>query len=520
MDRFSEQVGGTARGPAAERVRETVTHEAAEEFILPDYLPEIRKILSCTAEALPENKYVDGPCVESSGLVVYSVLYLGNGPELCSAPLQSEYSVKIRVRGGTEGVGARDVGVTTVCESVSCRATGPRSLTLVAKLVTNVLATGRKSAEPAVTAASGGETADPTPADLISIEYLRRPVRCSAARFYGTSGDVSGEFSVPAAQGDGEIVAPAVVRCTGTAYVTDAAWDGGGLRVKGEVRVRALTSGSDGKYFSVDSSAPFEERIDPGAEFSPDGDAAGAAFARLASLTVDDAGGGRFAWTAEYDIDGEIWETGDGEAVCDAFSTACSDETEFVDVDAVRFAGGIDATFSAGSSVPAPSARNRTVVTSSGKVTGCRAEVRDDGTVVFTGNCTVTAVTAGDGAASPEEVTFPVRYERSVPALAGDAGSNGAPDVRWVMKVISTGARLDGDKLSADAEIAVEASVTARERIRAVSGVILKKDEPAETDGNVIRLYYPDEGETAWDIAKRYRVSPDSVSGDNPVVIS
>ena len=86
--------------------------------------------------------------------------------------------------------------------------------------------------------------------------------------------------------------------------------------------------------------------------------------------------------------------------------------------------------------------------------------------------------------------------------------------------MISTGARLDGDKLSADAEIAVEASVTARERIRAVSGVILKKDEPAETDGNVIRLYYPDEGETAWEIAKRYRVSPDSVSGGNPVVIT
>ena len=519
MDRFSEQVGGTARGPAAERVRETVTHEAAEEFTLPDYLPEIRKILSCSAEALPENKYLDGPRVESSGLVVYSVLYLGDGPELCSAPLQSEYSVKVPVRGGTEGLGARDVGVTTYCESASCRATGPRSMTLSAKLVTNVLATGRESAEPDLTATSGGEIADPAPADLVTMEYLRRPVRCSAARFYGTTGDVSGEFSVPAPQGDGEIVTPAVVRCTGAAYVTDAAWDGGGLRVRGEVRVRALTSGSDGKYLSVDSSAPFEERIDPGAEFSPEGDVGGAAFARLASLAVSDAGGGRFTWTAEYDIDGEIWETGDGEAVCDAYSTACADEVTFVDVDAVRFAGGMNATFSAGSSAPAPSSRDRTVITSSGKVTGCRAEVRDDGTVIFTGNCTVTAVTAGDGAASSEEVTFPVRYERSAPALARDADAKAAPDVRWVMKVISATARIDGDKLSADAEIALEASAAARERVRAVSAVKLRKDEPTETDGNAIRLYYPDEGETPWDIAKKYRVSPGSVSGENPVVI-
>lgn len=518
MDRFDNSGGGT-RGPATERIRETAFHEETEEFTLPDYLPEIRKILSCTAEALPENKYVDGPSVESSGIVVYSVLYLGDGPELCSAPLQSEYSVKTAARGGTEGLGARDVGITTVCDSVICRATGPRALTVTSKLVTSVLATGRERSEPDVSAVSGGETSDPTPADLMSMEYLRRPVRCSTARFYGTTGDVSGEFTVPTRAGEEEIVSPAVIRCTGAAHVTDVTATGNGLTVKGEVRVRTLMSDSDGKYFSVDSSAPFEERIDAGGDFRPDGDCGGAAFARLASLSVSDAGGGRFGWTAEYDIDGEIWETCDGETVRDAYSVKYEDEADMTDVDAVRFACGIDATFSAGASAPAGQSRDKTVISSSGKVTGCRAEVRDDGTVIFTGTCTVTAILAGDGAASAEEVTFPVRYERSAAALAREPGAVVTPDVRAVMKVISTTARIDGDKLSADAEIAIEASAAARERIRTVSGVTLKKDEPAEVDGNVIRLYYPDEGETPWDIAKRYRVSPESVSGDNPVVI-
>ncbi len=517
MDRFDVKEAG-AGGVAAERIRETAAREVTEEFTLPDYLPEIRKILSCTAEPLPENKYVDGPSVESSGIVVYSVLYLGDGPELCSAPLQSEYSVKIPVRGGTDGLGARDAGVMTSCDAVTCRATGPRTLTVTSKIVTSVLATVHERAEPSVTAVSGGEKIDPTPADLMSMEYLRRPVRCSTARFYGTTGDVSGELAVPSRAGEEEIVAPAVVRCTGAAHVTDVTAAGNGLSVKGEVRVRVLMSGPDGKYFSVDSSAPFEDRIDPGGDFSPEADSGGAAFARLASLSVGDAGGGRFTWTAEYDIDGEIWETRDGEAVCDAYSVKYADEPDLTDVDAVRFICGIDATFSAGSSVPAGQSRGKTVISSTGRVTGCRADVRDDGTVVFSGNCTVTAILAGDGSASSEDVTFPVKYERSAPAH--DSGISVAPDVRAVMKVISSSARLDGDRLSADAEIAIEASASARERIRTVSGVTLKKDEPAETDGNVIRLYYPDEGETAWDIAKRYRVSPESVSGDNPTVIT
>ncbi len=519
MDRF-DNGGGGARGPASERIRETVTHEATEEFTLPDYLPEIRKILSCAAEALPENKYVDGPQVESSGIVVYSVLYLGDGPELCSAPLQSEYSVKVPVRGGTEGVGARDAGVTTVCDSVVCRATGPRTLTVTTKLVTSVLATGRERAEPDVTAVSGGETADPTPADLMSMEYLRRDVRCSTARFYGTTGDVSGEFTVPVRSGEEEISAPAVVSCTGAAHATEVAAAGNGLTVKGEVRVRALMSGSDGEYYSIDSSAPFEERIDPGGDFSPAGDLGGAAFTRLASLSVGDAGGGRFTWTAEFDVDGEIWETCDGETVCDAYSVKYADEAVTADVDTVRFLCGIGATFSAGSSVPAGQSRGKTVISSAGRVTGCRADVRDDGTVIFTGNCTVTAILAGDGAASAEEVSFPVKYERSAPAQSREAGASVSHDVRCAMKVISSAARLDGDRLSADAEIAIEASAAVRERIRTVSGVTLKKDEPVKTDGNVIRLYYPDEGETRWDIAKRYRVSPDSVSGENPAVVS
>ena len=65
-------------------------HEVSEEFTLPDYMPEVRRIVSCTAQVLPENKYLESSEVSLSGLAAYTVLYVGEDGELVSAPLNSD----------------------------------------------------------------------------------------------------------------------------------------------------------------------------------------------------------------------------------------------------------------------------------------------------------------------------------------------------------------------------------------------------------------------------------------------
>ena len=59
-----EELSLTRESPEKETLlsltQDTVTpHEVSEEFSLPDYVPEIRKLLCTRAGVLPESKYVN-----------------------------------------------------------------------------------------------------------------------------------------------------------------------------------------------------------------------------------------------------------------------------------------------------------------------------------------------------------------------------------------------------------------------------------------------------------------------------
>lgn len=55
----------------------TTTAEVASDFSLPDYLPEIKRLLRVTATVLPESRYLGASSGEFSGAVEYLVCYSG-----------------------------------------------------------------------------------------------------------------------------------------------------------------------------------------------------------------------------------------------------------------------------------------------------------------------------------------------------------------------------------------------------------------------------------------------------------
>ena len=75
-----------------------VTTELSNDYILPDYQPEIRKVLGITSEILPPAKYVGAANAEFNGTVDYQVTYVGADGELYSMPLSAEYSFSVPLR--------------------------------------------------------------------------------------------------------------------------------------------------------------------------------------------------------------------------------------------------------------------------------------------------------------------------------------------------------------------------------------------------------------------------------------
>ena len=60
--------------PLCER---TVTTELSNDYTLPDYQPEIRRILKVIPSILPPAKYIGGNNAEFNGTIDYNMLYVG-----------------------------------------------------------------------------------------------------------------------------------------------------------------------------------------------------------------------------------------------------------------------------------------------------------------------------------------------------------------------------------------------------------------------------------------------------------
>jgi len=64
------------------------------------------------------------------------------------------------------------------------------------------------------------------------------------------------------------------------------------------------------------------------------------------------------------------------------------------------------------------------------------------------------------------------------------------------------------------AEIAV--SLTYKESVSALVSAEIEKREKEQSDSDSVIIYYPEKGESAWDIARRYYVDPESITTENP----
>ncbi|MBR3638983.1 MAG: hypothetical protein IKN50_00070, partial [Clostridia bacterium] len=302
-----------------------VPHDATEEVALPDYLPPVGRIISFSAAALDGNRFYDPPSLEASGLLACSVTYASDGGEIVSYPVNTEYSVKIPV--GGEG-DAPSYFVRTDVGSPVCRATAPRKLSLSAKLTTTVFSVKRSDVTPRVES-DGEGAANP------SVEYRIVSVPSSSARYFRKTGETNGDLPISPSDG-GET--PKIVNCAGVSYVTGVAAAPDSVTVRGETVVTCLLQTPDGEYKTVSAKEPFEEKLAADPPAAEDGEPGAAAFVRCASVNVSEAGGA-FVFSAEHDVDAELWHTVSAPAAADAYGTEYASGTVMKERRPVRFCG-------------------------------------------------------------------------------------------------------------------------------------------------------------------------------------
>ena len=105
-------------------VTDPVFTEANEEFILPDYMPEIGRVLRVSASLLPEECYLGSDAAEFAGRVEYRLLYSDSEGTVTEAPLEGRY--RYRMPHGEKKIVTAYTD--EVIESVSARPSAPRKL--------------------------------------------------------------------------------------------------------------------------------------------------------------------------------------------------------------------------------------------------------------------------------------------------------------------------------------------------------------------------------------------------------
>ena len=127
----------------------TISTEMSNDYTLPDYLPEIRRILRVSPTILPPSRYIEGKEIELNGTADYHMLYIASDGGLYSAPLSAEYAFRAPLDITADFDLNEGITVLTDIfeESITSRVTAPRKLSVKCRLSARVRAFGMMIAE-------------------------------------------------------------------------------------------------------------------------------------------------------------------------------------------------------------------------------------------------------------------------------------------------------------------------------------------------------------------------------------
>lgn len=491
--------------------RRQVTTELNGDFSLPDYQPEIRRLLRITASPQVPTRYAGSGSVDLGGGVDYFVLYTGNDGGLYCAPLSAEYRLNVPFEGKGQPADPPVVICAPRAETVTGRVTAPRRLNIRCRIGADVTVMGEVTP-------GGADGADMVPGALERLEKTGQ-----AGRLFTAVGNVL-DLTDDMITSPGEDLR--VVCAEGQVMVTEAAAGAGTVTCRGEAVLRLTVTpmeavaapdeaplGAAPEQEGVRTprvltrKVPFTQTVDvPGVTPGCRACARGVCD-RLSVQVEEDKLHTEFG--VVLDVLAQQNET--ITYVRDSFSTgsesSCTYETFTPDA-AVDCRNG---NFTLSDSLPLSEAgvdAGTAIVDVTASACPEAMTVERDH-CVLTGTCRAQLLTEKAGEFGSVELTFPFRYEMPTGLPAPDAplSYNACTDV------IVCRARMDGERVGLDAEIAVALRTAVPSPLTVQSGITLGPD--LKKAGGECVICYPAPADTLWTVAKRYHAPVSALAASN-----
>jgi len=485
---FSQEIGGARFCmPICSRVINT---DVSEDFTLPDYYPEIRRVLYVKEAMLQPAKFISGNKLDVGGVIDYTLVYVSNEGKLCSAPLSAEYSFLLPLENINDFEMGEGVSVMahSVCDSSTVRVSSPRKLQIRSRISSNVSAWGKKNC---------GER----------IEGINEPATIQRLMKETTCADIFCESSDVVTLED-EYVLPfencRVALADSSVLVDGCRIEGELVRISGEVilKMLVLCEQDDGSECVI-------RRLRFDAESDLVGVEASDSLCRVSGCVTDismNVEEGKVNTEANLVLEICLGQNRSISYTADVYSTAQSSDTTFkthllptvilnknfnvshserIPLEELNFTDGAQIVDVCGS-------------------TSVQDVVCEDGKIIFKGSCKYNIICLLDGEYSYCEARVPFRCECE--------GEGRIDSFDACVEVLNCRARSDGDFLNVDAEL--ELACTAIENVETPMLESASFGDDINEVSGVWTVCYTNGEDTLWDIAKRYGVSCEDVKGD------
>ena len=486
IDKNGAELLGSITMPMCDR---TVSCEVSADITLPDYQPELRRLLGVSERILPPAKYVSGSGVECNGTVDYRILYVGADGGLYGTTFSSEYEIDIPIENGsdfelTEGACTT---VCTVCEGSTVRVTSPRKINVKSRLRSHI----RSYANMRTEENAYGEV------DISSVEKLYGQVD-NACMSVNASDVIEVDTEIGGFPDDLRVIS-----ADASVFVNDARVLDGELRAGGDVNLKLLVCREGREAETVTKKLHFDGELDGSDIFS---DSLCRVVGNVTDMTVN-VEEGRILCNISLVLDGICAKNRPWRYTADIYSTERECDAEMSELAVPAVIACTNGNFSQSERLPLSDttvSEGSAVIDAWGNASLGTCEYLD-GKYVFTGKSRYTLLCENEGEYSTSDVELPLRYE-----LEGEGADSFTFDA--FADVISCRARIDGDTLAIDAEIGVGADIFGTNNITAVESV--RFGEPYGHGKSRMVVYYPAEGESPWDVAKKYHVPADTLTAE------
>ena len=483
--------------------------EISAEYNLPDYLPDINRLLKVSAKISESSHYLSGDAVEYDGKLKCAILYATGDGNLKHTEFEREFAGTTAVSGTS---GDCDIRFEPQIASVSCRLQNPRKLTAKMKLAlaTSVFCMGEVS--PSVTGKLTAEDENTLEARTHSIASVYSTF--AEEKNTPISEDVELDASLPAIE---EIISEEM-----DPYITDIRTGESKVIYKGELRAHMLFLAE--KDEDIVGNAPnfvsFTAKIPLSGEIMADG--ISERYIPLASISVNTPefrpqsnafGENR---TAEIDFDYsvsvELFCNEEAVLTTDMYSTEyeSTTETEPLRYDSVLTAKNFN--FTSEGSVKTDDSDFDTIIMATATASIDRTE-KAGNKLWFTGVANVSVIlTNGEGIYLAKNFEVPLRAETD------GTGIHEFFEIRTQPTVLSASARLDGDSIHVNLETLISYIVFEKHSEPYVQKLAVYKDKPIlrEKEASLV-LCYAAPTDSLWDIAKKYSTTTAAIMEANSI---